>query len=313
MNINRNSFGLAQSVLDDPSRLNVLSQEINGATVIDFGLNTTGGLEAGLQLAAMSCGGLAKLNLTHHQVGQRSFCAVQIQTDSAPECCIGAQYAGWPLQTDQFFAMGSGPLRAIRGKEPILTELGFTDSADHGVICLETSNLPTAEVIDLIVSETGLPAEQLLVAVAPTRSIAGSIQVVARSVETALHKLHELGFDLSQIISGVGIAPIPPIANDDLKGIGLTNDSILFAGQVDLWLSAEQSQIDEVGPLTPSSASQDYGTPFYELFKQNNFDFYKIDPKLFSPAKVTFHNLASGKSTTFGQLDAELLIKSFGL
>ena len=46
-----------------------------------------------------------------------------------------------------------------------------------------------------------LSAENLTLAVAPASSIAGTTQVVARSLETALHKLHELKFDLNQVVS----------------------------------------------------------------------------------------------------------------
>ena len=41
--------------------------------------------------------------------------------------------------------------------------------------------------------------------------------MVARSVETALHKLHELKFDLNQIVSAFGTAPLPPVATKDLR------------------------------------------------------------------------------------------------
>lgn len=209
--------------------------------------------------------------------------------------------------------MGSGPIRSIRQKEKVLSEYGLVDPNECGVLCLESGKLPTSDVITEIVNETGLNRSKLGIAVAPTRSIAGSIQVVARSVETCMHKLHEVGFDLQKIVSGIGIAPLPPIANDDLKGIGMTNDAILFGGDVELWVKCEDDEITEVGPKTPSQSSKDYGQPFYELFKANDFDFYKIDPLLFSPAKVTFNNLRTGKSFQFGSLNDELITRSFGI
>ena len=167
--------------------------------------------------------------------------------------------------------MGSGPIRSIRQKEKVLSEYGLADASEHGVLCLESAKFPDSDVISEILNETGLNRSKLGIAIAPTRSIAGSIQVVARSLETCMHKVHEVGFDLQKVISGIGIAPLPPIANDDLKGIGMTNDAILFGGDVELWVHCEDDEINEVGPKTPSQSSNDYGQPFYELFQRQSF------------------------------------------
>ena len=45
----------------------------------------------------------------------------------------------------------------------------------------------------------------------PTTSVTGNIQVVARVLEVAIHKVHEIGFPLERIESGFGTAPLPPI------------------------------------------------------------------------------------------------------
>ena len=111
--------------------------------------------------------------------------------------------------------------------------------------------------------------------------------MVARSVETALHKLHELGFDLSRVVSGQGSAPVPPVAEDDLAGIGVTNDAILYGGRVTLYVCGDDASLAEVGPQVPSCASADYGQPFAEVLASYNHDFYQIDPLLFSTATAT--------------------------
>jgi methenyltetrahydromethanopterin cyclohydrolase len=61
----------------------------------------------------------------------------------------------------------------------------------------------------------------------------------------------------------------------------------------------------------PSSASKDYGKTFAEVFKAVNMDFYKIDPLLFSPAKVTITNVDTGNVFEGGQLNADLIALSF--
>jgi methenyltetrahydromethanopterin cyclohydrolase len=63
----------------------------------------------------------------------------------------------------------------------------------------------------------------------------------------------------------------------------------------------------------PSNTSADYGRPFAEIFKSYEFDFFKIDPMLFSPAKIIITNTKTGNSFSAGELNAALLTASFGL
>ena len=113
------------------------------------------------------------------------------------------------------------------------------------------------------------------------------------------------------MVSGVGVAPLPPVAADDVIGIGRTNDAILYGGRATLWVRADDDQLAAVGPGVPSSASRDHGAPFAEIFERYQRDFYKIDPLLFSPAEIVFHNLRTGRSHTFGRMAPEVLRKSF--
>ena len=177
---------------------------------------------------------------------------------------------------------------------------------------LETRKTPYDEVVAYIAERVQLPAEQVTLLFAPAASMAGTVQVVARALETALHKLHELKFDLTQVVSGYGIAPLPPVAADEIGAIGRTNDAILYAGQVTIWLHGDDEQLAAIGPKVPSSASPDHGAPFAELFERYNRDFYKIDPLLFSPAVICLVNLKSGRRHVFGRIEPEVLRKSFG-
>ena len=73
---------------------------------------------------------------------------------------------------------------------------------------LETRKLPDEAVIGYLSDRLKLAPGQITLLAAPAASIAGTAQVVARSLETALHKLHELKFDLSQVVVGFGTAPL---------------------------------------------------------------------------------------------------------
>jgi methenyltetrahydromethanopterin cyclohydrolase len=153
--------------------------------------------------------------------------------------------------------------------------------------------------------------EKLMLVCARTASQAGTVQIVARSVETALHKLHEVGGKLSEVVSGWGVAPLPPVAADDLAGIGRTNDAILYGGEVTLWMRSTDDELAALAPQIPSSASRDFGHPFAEVFESFDRDFYKIDKLLFSPAAVTLVNLATGRSFRAGELRPDILRRSF--
>jgi methenyltetrahydromethanopterin cyclohydrolase len=237
--------------------------------------------------------------------------AVTIATDHPVAACMASQYAGWRIDIEGFFAMGSGPMRALAGKEELFEKIGHRESADVAVGVLETSQAPTDAACKSIADACRVPPERLTLMFARTASLAGHVQVVARSVETALHKLHELGFDLALIQSAWGIAPLPPIAKNDLQGIGRTNDAVLYGGQVTLWVRGEDAAIGEVGAKVPSSASRDFGEPFESIFTRYEYDFYKIDPHLFSPAAITFHNLQSGRTQRFGEPRPDVLRRSF--
>ncbi|MCL4169671.1 UNVERIFIED_CONTAM: hypothetical protein GTU68_045549 [Idotea baltica] len=209
--------------------------------------------------------------------------------------------------------MGSGPMRCAAAKEPLFEKLGYQE-ATYGVVgVLESGKLPTPEVIQHIAEACDVPEQNIALLVAPTASIAGNMQVVARSVETALHKLFELDFDVSRIESATGTAPISPVAADDLTGIGRTNDAILYGGRVTLWVNGDDESIAAIGPKVPASSSESYGKPFIEIFEEAGRDFYAIDPHLFSPAEIVFHNVETGNVHHFGGINHAVLVKSFGL
>ena len=287
---------------------------IAGAEVLDAGINAPGSLRAGILLSELCLADAARVEVLPADADKFVVDqCVAVQTDQPLVACLGSQYAGWPVQTDDFFAMGSGPMRMNRGKEAVLKELKLTESGKHVVGVLESDKLPTESVIELIANECGVAAKNIHLAIAPSTSIAGSIQVVARSIETAMHKLHELKFDVASIVSGYGAAPLCPPAKsgDTVAGIGRTNDAILYGATVSLWVDCDDDAIEAVADAVPSRSSSDHGQPFAKIFKQYDYDFYKVDSMLFSPAVVTFHNLRTGRTWRRGEIETSVLRESF--
>jgi methenyltetrahydromethanopterin cyclohydrolase len=313
LTLNQRAAKLCEIVLNDLDRYGAMLHRCpSGATVLDLGVAAPGGLATGTMLAEICMAGLGHAQIIPGDADVWSGAAVMVTTDRPVAACMASQYAGWQISGEKYFAMGSGPMRAAAGKEALFEKIGHREAPDVAVGILETRKLPPAAICQEIAADCRVSPERLTLLVAPTASIAGTVQVAARSVETALHKLLELGYDLSKVASGHGLAPLPPVAADDMAGIGRTNDAVLYGGQVTLWVRDEDKALSSIGPQVPSSASADYGRPFGEIFASYGHDFYKIDPHLFSPAQVTFVNLASGNQFTYGQVQPAILRASFG-
>jgi methenyltetrahydromethanopterin cyclohydrolase len=254
-------------------------------------------------------------------LGQVSFCGldfdglwlpgVSVAASHPPLACIAAQLAGWPVRggdaSDPYKAMGSGPARALYGVEEIFERLGYRDQADVAVFCLEGARLPPEEVTEDVAGKCGVSPDHLYVLIAPPASLVCAVQVAARVVESGLHKMIEVGFDVRTVLSGFGTCPLAPVAADDLRAIGRMNDAVLYGGRAWYTVRTDDAQIAAVIEQLPSSASRDYGTPFYDLFQRYDCDFYKIDPLLFSAAEIFINNLTSGRTFHAGRVNCDMV------
>jgi methenyltetrahydromethanopterin cyclohydrolase len=312
LTLNERAQRLADHLASTAAALRIaVRQTAAGARVLDCGVETVGGLQAGLGMARVCLAGQAEVILMPGDVAGQPCPLVQVATDHPVLACLASQYAGWQIALENYFAMGSGPMRAVYGKEALFDDIPGREEAPVAVGVLETGRLPGDDVVRYLADALKLPPNKITLLAAPAASMAGNCQVVARSLETALHKLHELHYDLAQVVSGFGVAPLPPVAHGELEAIGRTNDAILYGGRVVLWVRADDDRLAKVGPQVPSSASADHGAPFAEIFKRYDRDFYKIDPMLFSPAVIVFNNLNSGKSHVFGRAEPDVLARSF--
>jgi methenyltetrahydromethanopterin cyclohydrolase len=314
MSLNQNAILVGESLLAKAEEYRVSATAIDGGGLfVDCGIESRGGLLAGIELARICLGGLGRVSIVPGELGEQTMSLVQVVTDHPVQACLASQYAGWALKEGKFFAMGSGPMRAAAGSEAIFDVIGFRETSEEVVGVLETRKPPPPAIVAKIAQTCRVEAAAVTLLAAPTASLAGGLQIVARSVETALHKLAELKFDLSRIISAVGTAPLPPVAANDLAAIGRTNDAILYGARVVLAVTGDDSSLESIGPQVPSSASRDHGEPFAAIFARYNHDFYAVDPHLFSPAEISFQNIETGKTHTFGQVTPGILARSFGM
>jgi methenyltetrahydromethanopterin cyclohydrolase len=316
LSVNARAARLLDNMLADSAALGVSARRGTlGQLLIDAGVEARGGVEAGLRIAEICMGGLGKVALAPWQGASAWKWALAVSSSHPVTACLASQYAGWNLSHGEgegaYNVLGSGPGRAIARKEKLFEELGYKDEAGRAIFVLEAPAPPPDGLVERVADDCNLAPKDLAFIYAPTQSIAGTTQVVARVLEVALHKAHELHFPLERIVEGVASAPLPPAGGDFMTAMGRTNDAIIYGGHVHLSVTGTEAEAADLAARLPSAGSRDYGRSFKEIFAAVNYDFYAIDPALFSPASVTVTALATGKSFHGGRIDEALVDASF--
>lgn len=294
----------------------IQAHRIGGAEILDF-RSPACPPEAGVLLARVSGGGQLDVALVPAAEGSSWPLDVFVRTNDPAATCLGAQYAGWPLSCGKYFAMVSGPIRGARGREPMFQHFSIVPDAwrnhsdVHRVAVLESDQLPDEPTVQQMASECSCLPEQLVLCVAGTASPAGTLQVVARSLETSLHQCEVLGGDIGAIRVGTGRAPLPPIPKKSLTAIGWTNDAIIYHGQATWHVTGDWDAWQKLGAQVSSENSPSFGQPFLALFKAAGYDFYKLDPRLFAPAVIVMEHAESQQILKFGSVHPELLRSSW--
>jgi methenyltetrahydromethanopterin cyclohydrolase len=320
LSLNAAAAASLAALQDNPAAYAAALHNRGGVTVVDCGVATAGSTELGLVMARAALGDrgqpvLFAADATDDLRKEWPDCpwpAIGVSSADPVAACLAAQYAGWKIAEDGYFAMASGPIRAAIGREELYETIGRREQPAAVVGLLEASSLPPETICTNLAASAGVPAEAVLLLVAPTASPAGTVQVVARALETALHQLLEHRFDLERIVRGTAAAPLPPVAQDDLAAIGRTNDAILYGGVVHLEVTGDDASLETIGPSAVSRHSAAHGRLFSDLFQEAGGDFYALDPGLFAPAVLEFVNLDTGRRHRFGGLEPTLVASSFG-
>src|SRR5688572_16840453 len=309
LGMNERAWAMVDDAVARAGELRIETHKLaSGARIVDAGIGVAGGYAAGRLLAEVCMGGLGHLAYVPLSIGGETWSGVQVWTDHPAQACMASQYAGWAIDPEGFFAMGSGPLRAkARVEKELFGKLGYAEETARGVLVLEGRTLPGDDVAEWVAGKSGVAPEAITFAVAPTASVAGGVQIAARVIETGLHKMETLGFDVMRVQSAMGTSPIPPVAKNDTRAIGRTNDCILYGGRARFVVRAPDETLADLADRLPSSASKDYGTPFHDIFKRYDNDFYKIDPLLFSPAEVWLTSTITGRTFHGGRLNPGVL------
>ena len=312
LSVNRIAYNLVKNLCNRADEFGVIVKKTpSGATLIDAGIDVRGGFAAGQAITEICLGGLGKAEITYKGYGGLELPSIFVHTDYPVISSLGSQFAGWRIKADKYVAMGSGPARALSLKPKELYEkIGYKDSSDVGVLVLETSQEPPEEAVAKISEGCNVAPENLFLVLVPTSSVAGSVQISGRIVETGLHKLTELGLDPKSVTHACGYAPIAPVHPKLAQAMGRTNDAIIYAGTAYYTINTDDEELKKLLENAPASASKGYGKPFMEIFKEAGYDFYKVDPGLFAPAVFVVNNSKTGKTFRVGKIDVEVFKKS---
>ena len=313
LSVNRLAWKLLDKLCENPDFYGVKVEKTDsGATLIDAGIEANGGFQAGKIITEICMGGCGKARIIPRRYGELELPSIFVYTDHPIIATLGSQYAGWQIKEDDYFAIGSGPARALALKpKEIYEKIGYRDDSDKAAVVLETDKHPPEKLLERFVKDCHVQPENLAVILTPTASIAGATQVSGRIVETGIHKLGKVGFNINAILYAWGCAPISPIHPKFVKAMARTNDAILYGGIAYYVIEYEdEEKLKEIVEKAPSKASKDYGKLFIEIFKEANYDFYKIDPNLFAPAIIIVNNIQTGKIFRAGEINAEILTKS---
>ena len=316
LSVNQKAYELVQTLCEESAEYCISVKKTKlGTTLIDAGIRSKGGFKAGKTITEICMGGIGEARIFSKRYDNFELPAIFIQTDNPAVATLGSQFAGWQIKSGDFFAIGSGPARALALKpRDIFDKIKYKDKADVAVIVLETSKEPSKSLIEELSSECKVVPSQLYIILVPTTSAAGSTQISGRIVETGVHKLLKLGVDPLSIQHAWGYAPIAPVDPKFTEAMGKTNDAILYGGVSYYALKHKNDEkLKALLEKAPSSASKQYGKPFKEIFKEANYDFYRIDPNLFAPARFIVNNVTTGNVFQVGEVNVKVLKQSLGL
>jgi len=315
ISINREAMKIVRRILDAPEALGVgVSRLPGGTTVIDMGQRAPGGWVAGELYTLITLGGLGEVSYEPFAVGDRVLSAVRVLIDQPIEACIASQIAGWRLEGAREGApILAGPARALNhaNLDHYFELTSYRDQAHEGVIAIQTAEPVTEDWATTIAAACRLKPENLTVLVAPNSSLVCAIQVAARIVEQALHRLSEEGFDVCTVKYAHGFGVIPPLIADEVIAMGRINDSLLYGGISTLYVDTDDGAVETVVGKVVSSASRAYGRPFVEIYEEAGRDFYQIPLDLHSPAVLHINNLRTGRTFSAGEINDAVLNRSF--
>ena len=316
ISVNENSMPLVKKLIKNQEKFKIGVNKLDqGSTVIDLGQNYRGSWEAARIMAEILFGGIGGVDYTTfpEKIGDIYYPAVDVRVDHSILSLAGCDISGWELSPGDFAPILAGPGRTLGRKEEDWLEKysDYEDKHHEAIITIESKDPINEKWAEKLRKACSVEAEDLYILVAPSSSLACSVQVASRILEQTLHRMVEEDFNLDSIIQAEGICVIPPCIDNELIAMGRLNDVLIYGGQSIFTVDWEDEKIENVINKITSDKSSVYGRPFKEIFNEAGRDFYQVPMEIYSPAKVVIVNTRSGKIHKAGKFNLEILEQSF--
>jgi len=320
LSVNKEALKIVKKILDHPDLYSIeVTRLSNKATIID---GSHGTYEFGRLVSEICMGGFGSCQFTNILVKGVFIPGLLVQTSHPVIALIGSQKADQVSikvqkgeKKKRYNYMVSGPFRAkTRLDKELFDQINYVDESEETVIVFESDMILDEGLIEEVFSKCKLEPENTFAIFTPTNSIPGTVQIAARVIKTGIHILREQNFNPHYLKHAMGCTTLAPIAKNLLHAMGRTNDSIIYGGRDYLTVDVpkeEEPEMVELLEKCPSNVSSSYGKPFYEILQDVEFDFSKVDGKLFAPAILTINNIRTGHTFTAGEVNEDILWRSY--
>jgi methenyltetrahydromethanopterin cyclohydrolase len=287
----------------------------NGATVVDMGVEAPGGWLAAKLFIDATIAGLGHVDYGRFQYGHIDLPSIDVYIDHPQIASLSSQFSSWPMPKKDMPGyirpMGSGPARAIAQNDFAVKVWDYVDAHHETVFGLQSEVLPDEELVEKIATACRISPENIYLLAVKTGSLAGSIQVCSRTIETSIWRLHVKGFDIKKVISGMGSCPIAPPVKDEFRAMVRVNVAVLYGGIVRYVVDCADAEIEEVIDKLPTNSGRRYGYSFAKMLEEGDRDIFKTDKDIHGVAIFEIMNYATGSVFKAGEIREEFLEEIF--
>lgn len=313
LSINAEAMKIVRKILETPEALGVTVARLGcGTTVIDMGQNAPGGWQAARYFCLVVLGGLGEVSYEAFPLGDLRLIGVRVMVDRPIESCVASALAGWKIETGPDAAILSGPARALNSEPDHYFDLiPYRDRWHEAVITVQMRKPVTDALAETIARACRVSPDDLYILATRHASLVCAVQVAARGVELAMHRLSLEGFDITCIRYASSIAVIPPVAADEAVAFGRNNDALIYGNEVTLAVDSSDEVIARIVPRAVTAASPIGGRLFADLYREAGYNFHAIPPEMHTPSVLHVTNINTGTTVSAGQVDIAVLRRSF--
>lgn len=287
----------------------------NGAIVVDMGIEAPGGWLAAKLFTEATIAGLGHVDYGRFQFGSIDLPSIDVYIDHPQIASLSSQFASWPMAKKDIPGsirpMGSGPARAIAQNDFFVKLWDYVDVHHEAVFALQANELPDEKLADEVAEACRISPENVYFLACKTGSLAGSIQVCSRTIETTVWRLYNSGFDIKKVISGMGSCPIAPPAKDEFQAMVRVNVAIIYGGLVRYIVDSSDAEIEAVIDKIPSNSAVRFGYSFAKMLEEGGRDIFTTDKDIHSVAVCEIMNYNTGRVFRAGEIREEFLKEIF--